>query len=132
MQDEINRLTSLTKNRDQLLIELDAKSKALRESETQLKISQNDLELAQSQNQSMELKSRQQLDKIRDLEHKVNQGKEQAFSAEKLREQQQIEYENKLEVLKQKLLTKIGDDSSAAGSTSLDASGAGADSQSGQ
>ena len=76
MQDEINRLTSLTKNRDQLLIELDAKSKALRESETQLKISQNDLELAQSQNQSMELKSRQQLDKIRDLEHKVNQGKE--------------------------------------------------------
>ena len=132
LQDEINRLTSLTKNRDQLLIELDAKSKALRESETQLKISQNDLELAQSQNQSMELKSRQQLDKIRDLEHKVNQGKEQAFSAEKLREQQQIEYENKLEVLKQKLLTKIGDDSSAAGSTSLDASGAGSDSQSGQ
>lgn len=34
----------------------------------------------------MELKNRQQLDKIRDLEHKVNQGKEQAFSAEKLRE----------------------------------------------
>ena len=50
MQEEINRLTSLTKNRDQLLIELDAKNKALRESETSLKISQNDLELAQSQN----------------------------------------------------------------------------------
>ena len=132
LQEEINRLTSLTKNRDQLLIELDAKNKALRESETSLKISQNDLELAQSQNQSMELKSRQQLDKIRDLEHKVNQGKEQTFSAEKQREQQQIEYENKLEVLKQKLLAKIGDDSGNTNSTSLDSSGAGGDSQSQQ
>ena len=59
LQDEINRLTSLTKNRDQLLVELDAKSKQLREAETSLKISQNDLELAQSQGQSMELRSRQ-------------------------------------------------------------------------
>ena len=50
---------------------MDAKNKQLRESETALKISQNDLELAQSQYQSLELKSRQQLDKIRDLEHKV-------------------------------------------------------------
>lgn len=59
LQDEINRLTGLTKNRDQLLVELDAKSKALRESETSLKICQNDLELSQSLNQSMELKNRQ-------------------------------------------------------------------------
>ena len=131
LQDEINRLTSLTKNRDQLLIELDAKSKSLRESETSLKISQNDLELSQSQNQSMELKSRQQLDKIKDLEHKVNQGKEQTFSAEKLREQQQIEYENKLEVLKQKLLAKIGDDSDMS-RTPSESSGTGGDSQSQQ
>jgi len=65
------------------------------------------------------------LDKIRDLEHKVNQGKEQTFSAEKQREQQQIEYENKLEVLKQKLLAKIGDDSGNANSASLDSSGTG-------
>ena len=92
----------------------------MRESETHLKISQNDLELAQSQNQSMELKNRQQLDKIRDLEHKVNQGKEQVFSAEKLREQQQTEYENKLEALKQKLLAKIGD--SDAGMQELESS----------
>ena len=65
------------------------------------------------------------MDKIRDLEHKVNQGKEQTFSAEKQREQQQIEYENKLEVLKQKLLAKIGDDSGNANSASLDSSGTG-------
>jgi len=37
LQDEINRLTSLTKNRDQLLVELDAKNKQLRETETALK-----------------------------------------------------------------------------------------------
>ena len=68
----------------------------------------------------MELKNRQQLDKIRDLEYKVNQGKEQVFSAEKLREQQQTEYENKLEALKQKLLAKIGD--SDAGMQELESS----------
>mmetsp|Transcript_42523 Transcript_42523/g.56122 ORF Transcript_42523/g.56122 Transcript_42523/m.56122 type:complete len:81 (-) Transcript_42523:596-838(-) len=80
----------------------------------------------------MELRSRQQLDKIRDLEHKVNLAKEQSFNAEKQREQQQIEYENKLEVLKQKLLTKIGDESAAgAGAVAMDAAGAcGGESQS--
>ena len=63
----------------------------------------------------MELKSRQQLDKIRELEHKVTQSKEQAFGAEKLRDQQQAEYEGKLEALKQKLLAKIGDDAASLG-----------------
>ena len=67
-------------------MELDQKNKQLRESETQHKIAMNDLELAQSTNQSLELKSRQQLDKIRDLEHKLSQSKDQVFGAEKLRE----------------------------------------------
>lgn len=52
----------------------------------------------------------------------MTQSKEQVFSGDKLREQQQIEYENKLEVLKQKLLAKIGEDQSNA---SLDASTSG-------
>ena len=92
---------------------MDQKNKALRESETNLKMVQNDLELAQSQNTSTEMKNKQQADKIRDLEQKINQSKEQIFSAEKLKEQQQIEYESKIEMLKQKLLNKIGDEVSA-------------------
>ena len=47
---------------------MDQKNKALRESETNLKMVQNDLELAQSQNTSTEMKNKQQADKIRDLE----------------------------------------------------------------
>ena len=72
----MNRLLSLAKHRDQLLVELEGKSKQLRESETAFKIARNDLELSQSQNQQLELKNRHNLDKIRDLEHKVNLGKE--------------------------------------------------------
>ena len=113
LQEEIAKLRSLNKNRDQILVEMDQKNKALRESETNLKMVQNDLELAQSQNASTEMKNKQQADKIRDLEQKINQSKEQIFNTEKLKEQQQIEYESKIEMFKQKLLNKIGDEVSA-------------------
>ena len=38
LQEEIAKLRSLNKNRDQILAEMDQKNKALRESETNLKI----------------------------------------------------------------------------------------------
>ena len=47
---------------------MDVKSKALMDSETKLKMTQNDLDLAQSQVTNLELKTKQQLEKIRDLE----------------------------------------------------------------
>ena len=102
---------------------MDVKSKALMDSETKLKMTQNDLDLAQSQVTNLELKTKQQLEKIRDLEQKVQNHKEQIFAGEKIRDQQQVEYESKMEMLKQKLLTRIGDDNplsnrSADGSTS--------------
>ena len=50
LQEEIAKLRSLSKNRDQILAEIDQKNKALRESETNLKMLQNDFELIQSQN----------------------------------------------------------------------------------
>ena len=59
LQEEIAKLRSLNKNRDQILAEMDQKNKALRESETNLKMVQNDLELAQSQNTSTEMKNKQ-------------------------------------------------------------------------
>ena len=61
---------------------------------------QNDLELIQSQNQSYEIKNKQQADKLRDIELKLNQAKEQVFTTEKAKEQQQIEFESKIEGLK--------------------------------
>ena len=48
LQEEIAKLRSLNKNRDQILAEMDQKNKALRESETNLKMVQNDFELIQS------------------------------------------------------------------------------------
>ena len=48
LQEEIAKLRSLNKNRDHLLVEIEQKSKALRESETNLKMVQNDYELIQS------------------------------------------------------------------------------------
>ena len=100
LQEEIAKLRSLNKNRDQILAEIDEKNKALRESETNLKMVQNDLELIQSQNQSYEIKNKQQADKLRDIELKLNQAKEQVFTTEKAKEQQQIEFESKIEGLK--------------------------------
>ena len=54
LQEELTKLRSLTKNRDQILVELDQKSQSLRHVETSLKIAQNDLELTQIQNVNLE------------------------------------------------------------------------------
>lgn len=43
--EEIQKLRSLNKNRDEILNEMESKSKNLRETETQLKLTQNDIEI---------------------------------------------------------------------------------------
>jgi len=45
LMEEIQRLRSLNKNRDEILTEMESKSKNLRETETQLKITQSDIEI---------------------------------------------------------------------------------------
>jgi len=45
LQDEVQRLRSINKNRDNILSEIDSKNQSLRETETQLKLSQNDIEI---------------------------------------------------------------------------------------
>lgn len=54
LQEEITKLRSLNKNRDQILQEMDQKNQSLRHAETSLKLVQNDLELMQSQNYNLE------------------------------------------------------------------------------
>ena len=49
-------------------------------------MAQNDLELATSQTTSLELKVKQQLEKIKDLEQKVQSHKEQIFTVEKMKD----------------------------------------------
>lgn len=55
---------------------MDQKNKALRESETNLKMVQNDYDLIQNEKQNLEVKNKQQAEKIRDLELRLNQTKE--------------------------------------------------------
>lgn len=45
LMEEIQKLRSLNKNRDEILNEMESKSKNLRETETQLKLTQNDIEI---------------------------------------------------------------------------------------
>jgi uncharacterized protein YlxW (UPF0749 family) len=57
MLDELQKLRSLNKNRDQLLTEIETKSKQLRESETEAKLLKNDLENAKHNLASAEKKN---------------------------------------------------------------------------
>ena len=45
LKEEIQRLKSLNKNRDDILEEIDQKNHNLRETETQLKLTKNDIEI---------------------------------------------------------------------------------------
>jgi len=45
MQEEIHRLKSMNKNRDDILQEIDQKNQNLRETESKLKLTQNEIEL---------------------------------------------------------------------------------------
>ena len=53
-QQELIKLRSLAKNRDEILSELDSKTKALRMAETNLTIVANELELTLKQNLNLE------------------------------------------------------------------------------
>ena len=56
LMEEIQKLRSLNKHRDEILGQMESQNKNLREAETQLKLTQNDYELLQNQNKSLEIK----------------------------------------------------------------------------
>ncbi len=45
LQDEIQKLRLLNKNRSEILAEVEAKGKTLRDTETQLKLARNEMEM---------------------------------------------------------------------------------------
>lgn len=115
LMEEIQKLRSLNKHRDEILGQMENQNKHLREAETQLKLTQNDYELLQNQNKSLEIKVKELQEKIEQTESKLNQFKEKSFQFEKDKEQVTIEYQNKIELLQYKLLNKV---ESESGSTS--------------
>ena len=64
IMEEIQKLRSLNKNRDDIITQMETQNKNLRETETQLKLTQNDYELLQNQNKGLEMK-------VKDLQEKL-------------------------------------------------------------
>lgn len=71
LQDEVSRLRSINKNRDNILSEIDSKNWNLRETETQLKLTQNDIEILHNKTKQLEAISKQYADKNETFEKKV-------------------------------------------------------------
>lgn len=113
MQDEVSVLRSLTKNRDQLLNELDQKSKENRQQETQLKLAKNDLAHHEQQLKSATEKVQRLCIKIEELDRKVAVQKDQIFDLDKQKEQLKIESEASIAFLKQRLLSNMGQSASS-------------------
>lgn len=57
--------------------EIDTKNQSLRETETKLKLTKNDIEILQNKTKQMEVLNKEYLEKNDDLEKKVQQLKEQ-------------------------------------------------------
>lgn len=123
LMEENQKLRSLNKHRDEILIQMESQNKSLRDTETQLKVTQNDYELLQSTNRNLEQRNKELAEKLELLDTKLNQFKEKAFQIEKEKEQVTIEYQNKIELLSYKLLNKAENDSSALGDDSKNGSG---------
>lgn len=104
LQDEVTRLRSINKNRDNILSEIDSKNQSLRETETQLKLTQNDIEILHNKTKQLEAISKEYADKNETLEKKVQTLKENQFKTQKEKDQIQIELNNKIEILQYKLL----------------------------
>lgn len=90
LKDEIARLNSINKNRNDMLQEIDTKNHNLRETETKLKLTQNDIEILVSKNKALETNQRELQEKNDDLEQKVTSFKDQLYKVQKEKDHTQI------------------------------------------
>lgn len=108
LTEEVNRLRSLNKTRDELHQQIDTKNQSLRETETRLKITQIDKEETENKLKTADSVKKEMLEKNEDLERKVAQLKDQHYKTQKEKEQTQIQLENKIKILQYKLLNSGG------------------------
>lgn len=108
LTEEVNRLRSLNKTRDELHQQIDTKNQSLRETETRLKITQIDKEETENKLKTADSVKKELMEKNEDLERKVAQLKDQHYKLQKEKEQTQIQLENKIEILQYKLLNSGG------------------------
>ena len=102
-------MRSINKNRDDILEEIDHKNQSLRETETQLKLTKNDIEIIQSKNKQLEALSKEQQEKIEQMESKQESLKDQLHQTQKEKDHTVIQLNNKIEILQYKLLNNPAD-----------------------
>lgn len=108
--DELQKLRSIKKDRDDILQDLESRSKSMRQTETQLKMKQNEMEILANTHQMNTEKLESYKKKIEKLEHEVEELRSKCQRAEKEKEQIEIDSKNKIEVLQYKLLNKLETD----------------------
>jgi len=101
--DEVQKLRSIKKDRDDLLKDLESRSKSMRQTEAQLKMKQNEMEITTDKVESFK-------NKIKQKENEIIELRTRAEKAEKEKEAIEIDSMNKIEVLQYKLLNKLESD----------------------
>lgn len=97
----------LNKNRSEILAEVEAKGKSLRDTETQLKLARNEMELQDNQVKTLETKNKELGGKVDSLEAALQERQDKIYQLEKDREQKEVDAQNKIEILQYKLLSKL-------------------------
>lgn len=104
--EELQKLRSVKKDRDEILQDLELRSKNMRQTETQLKMKQNELEILQNTHQVALEKIETYKKKIEAMDSEINELRNRAEKAEKDKESIEIDSKNKIENLHYKLLNK--------------------------
>ena len=108
--EELQKLRSIKKDRDEILQDLDIRSKTMRQTETQLKMKQNELEILQNTHQVALEKLDGYKKKLELMDTEIRELRSRAEKAEKDKETIEIDSKNKIEIMQYKLLNKFESD----------------------
>jgi len=89
----------MSKQRNEMLNEIDSKNQNLRETEMKLKLTQNDIEIMSTKTKSMETQQLELQDKNEELEARVQGLKDQLYKVQKEKDHSSIQLNNKIEIL---------------------------------
>ena len=88
-----------------ILADLEDRSATLRETETQLKLQQNDSDIYRQKIKALEKSNGELHEKVAQLESKLTAVKDQQLKTQKEKDQQEISLNNQIEMLQYKLLS---------------------------
>lgn len=105
--EELQKLRSIKKDRDDILQDLELRSKTMRQTETMLKMKQNEMEILHNSHQMALEKIETYKKKLEAMESEITELRTRAEKAEKDKETIELDSKNKIEILHYKLLNKL-------------------------